>query len=115
MAFEEEAVKLASGGNLADARLNFIVAERIYRACVKLSSDELRLQGLEAFVAETRAAAEAAISANPEDKRLSQALTLEREGQAASIKKSFEQAARAKGKAALIFLQLDAAFRAGKR
>ena len=112
---EEDAGNLASRKEYPDAGLAYGVAERIYRVCVELSSDDLRLERLKAFVSEARAAAEGALYANPEDKRISQALALEREGEAATIKKNIEDAARAMGRAALIYKQIESSFRAGKK
>ena len=115
LTIEEEAGKLASRKEFPQAGLAYGVAERMYRVSVELSSDDLRLEGLKVFVAEARAGAEAALYANPEDKRFLQALALEREGEAATIKKNVEEAARVMGRAALIYKQIESSFRAGKK
>ncbi len=115
LVLEKEADKLAEDKEYADAGLAFAVAERIYRVSVELSSDDLRLEGLKAFVAESRAAADPAINANPESKLLLQALALERAGEAATIKKNVEDAALAHGRAALAYKRIESSFRkAGK-
>ncbi len=74
LTLEKEANELAGDKAFTDAALAFAVAERIYRVSVDLSSDDLRLEGLKAFVAEARAGADPAINANPENKLLLQAL-----------------------------------------
>jgi len=112
---EKEADKRAGDKEFTEAALAFAVAERIYRVSVELSSDDLRLEGLKAFVAEARAAADQAISANPENKLLLQALAFEREGEVATIKKNTEDAALAHGRAALAYRRIESSFRTARK
>jgi hypothetical protein len=111
--FEDEAVKLASDGNFREAVLAFGAAERLYRVCVELPSDEQRLEKLRGGLVDARAAADAAVQANPDDARLKQALALDLEGQAATIKKQVEEAARAMSRATFLYESLRASFEAG--